>query len=79
MQAKRSYEALPGLKETVHKLSVTIGGDSYTVEHIDTYEVYYALDPNDAANIIDSYLWGKLMHTIEHNLRKNLIHDYSHS
>lgn len=74
MQAKRSYEALPGLKATAHKLSVTIDGDSYTVEHIDTYEVYSALDPNDAANLIDSYLWGKLMHTIEHNLRKNLIH-----
>ena len=74
MQAKRSYESRPGLKATAHKLSVTIGGDSYTVEHIVTYEAYAALDPNDVTNIIDSYLWGQMMHTIEHTLRKNMIH-----
>ena len=74
MQAKRSYEARPGLKATAHKLSATIGGVHYQVEHIVTYEAYSALDPKDASRIIDSYLWGQLMHTIEHNLRKNLTH-----
>lgn len=74
MQAKRSYEDRPGLKATAHKLSATIGGVSYQVEHIVTYEAYSALDPKDVAKIIDSYLWGQLMHTVEHNLRKNLTH-----
>lgn len=74
MQAKRSYEARPGLKATAHKLSATIAGISYQVEHVVTYEAYSALDPKDAAKIIDSYLWGQLMHTIENNLRKNLTH-----
>lgn len=74
MQAKRSYEARPGLKATAHRLSATIDGVSYQVEHVVTYEAYSALDPKDAAKIIDSYLWGQLMHTIEHNLRKNMTH-----
>ena len=74
MQAKRSYEARPGLKATAHKLSATLGGVSYQVEHVITYEAYSALDPKDVAKIIDSSLWSQLMHTIEHNLRKNLTH-----
>lgn len=74
MKATRSYIARPGLKATAHKLSATIDGVSYQVEHLVTYEAYAALDPKDVAKIIDSYLWEQLMHSIEHNLRKNLTH-----
>lgn len=74
MQSTRSYEARPELKATAHKLTAIVGGVKFAVEHLVTYEAYSALDPKDVTKIIDSYLWEQLMHSIEHNLRKNLTH-----
>lgn len=74
MKATRSYHDVPGQKATEHRLTVTLEGARYEAQYIVTHECYSAIDPKDAAKIIDSYLWGQLMHTIEHNLRKNMTH-----
>ena len=74
MNATRSYHDVPGQRATEHRLVVTIEDTRYTSQYIVTHDCYSALDPKDVAKPIDSHLWATMMHTIEHNLRKNLTH-----
>lgn len=74
MKATRSYIPRPEMQATEHVLTVVIDGVAYRYTHVITIEAYSGLDPKSALAFIDSQLWQGMMHTIEHNLRKNLTH-----
>ena len=74
MKVTRSYYPRPDLKATEHRLEAVLDGQRYAVSHVITHAQYSGLQPESASKLIESQLWGQLMHTIEHNLRKNLTH-----
>lgn len=74
MKATRSYTARPELKATEHRLDVVVDGQVYSVAHVITHVQYAGLDPDAARKLIETQLWGQMMHTLEHYLRKNLTH-----
>ena len=55
---------------TTYTLEAVIENQSVVAQHIIRNSAYAALNAKDANDLIESQLWQKLMHLIEHQLRK---------
>ena len=55
---------------TTYSLEAVIENQSVVAQHTIRNSTYAALNVKDANDLIESQLWQKLMHLIEHQLRK---------
>lgn len=55
---------------TTYTLEAVIENQRMVAQHVIRDSAYAALSGKDANNLIESQLWQKLMHLIEHQLRK---------
>ena len=55
---------------TTYTLEAVIENQRVVAQHIIRNNAYAALNAKDASDLIESQLWQKLMHLIEHQLRK---------
>ena len=55
---------------TTYTLEAVVEGQSFTAQHVISAGTYAALNAKDKNDLIESYLWRNLMHTLEHHLRK---------
>lgn len=55
---------------TTYTLEAVIENQRMVAQHVIPNDAYAALSGKDANNLIESQLWQKLMHLIEHQLRK---------
>lgn len=55
---------------TTYTLEAVIEGQRIVAQHVIRDSAYTALSVKDANDLIESQLWQKLMHLIEHQLRK---------
>lgn len=55
---------------TTYTLEAVIENQRMVAQHVIPNDAYAALSVKDANNLIESQLWQKLMHNIEHQLRK---------
>ena len=55
---------------TTYTLEAVIENQRIVAQHVIPDHAYAALSGKDANNLVESQLWQKLMHNIEHQLRK---------
>ena len=55
---------------TTYTLKAVIEGQTFAAQYDIPDGAYAALNAKDKNDLIESYLWRNLMHTLEHHLRK---------
>ena len=68
MQVSNRRVQAPG--STTYTLEAVVDGQSFTAQHVNPDGTYAALNAKDKNDLIESFLWRNLMHTLEHHLRK---------
>ena len=68
MQVSNRRVKAPGY--TTYALEAVIEGQSFTAQRVIHDRTYAALNAKDKNDLIESYLWRNLMHTLEQHLRK---------
>ena len=68
MQVSNRRVQAPG--STTYTLEAVVEGQSFTAQHVIPAGTYAALNAKDKNDLIESFLWRNLMHTLEHHLRK---------